>query len=119
MHIFLSTVFRFFKRRAELKNLNGDFSQRSVLKKYKIKFLDSLINDAAFGAIISYSIFCTINQNSMGLIITILPVYYALMHYKNSLFQNIYGEEPDSVVLKDIKIISSILIWLSLYIFLK
>ena len=71
------------------------------------------------GAIISYSIFCTINQNSIGLIITILPVYYALMHYKNSLFQNIYGEEPDSVVLKDIKIISSIFIWLSLYIFLK
>ena len=79
---FLALFLGFSKRRAELKNLNGDFSQRSVLKKYKIKFLDSLINDAAFGAIISYSIFCTINQNSMGLIITILPVYYALMHYK-------------------------------------
>ena len=28
-------------------------------KAYKIKFLDSLINDAAFGLIISYPLFCS------------------------------------------------------------
>ena len=95
------------------------FSQRSVLKHYEINFLDSLINDSAFGAIISYSLFCSINQENFGMIATIPVVYYALMHYKNLLFKNIYGEEPELVILKDKIIIMSIIIWLSIYLFFK
>ena len=96
MHIFSCYILGFSKRRAELKNSDKDFFQRPVLKYYKVEFLDSLINDAAFGAIISYSLFCSINQQNFGIIMTIPVVYYALMHYKNLLFQNIHGEEPES-----------------------
>ena len=116
---FLAIFLGFSKRRAELKNSNRNFSQRSVLKDYKINFLDSLINDAAFGAVISYSLFCSINQENFGMIITIPVVYFALMHYKSLLFQNIHGEEPELVILKDKTIIVSIIIWLTIYIYFK
>jgi len=116
---FLAIFLGFSKRRAELKNSDKDFFQRPVLKYYKVEFLDSLINDAAFGAIISYSLFCSINQQNFGIIMTIPVVYYALMHYKNLLFQNIHGEEPESVIIKDKIIIISVFVWLVLYILFK
>ena len=116
---FLALFLGFSKRKAELKNSDKDFFQRPVLKYYKVEFLDSLINDAAFGAIISYSLFCSINQQSFGIIVTIPVVYFALMHYKNLLFQNTHGEEPESIVIKDKIIIISIFVWLVLYILFK
>ena len=62
---FLALFLGFSKRRAELKNSNPNSFLRLVLRKYKIKFLDSLINDAAFGLIISYPLFCSISQNNL------------------------------------------------------
>lgn len=116
---FLAMFLGFSKRRAELIKSEENFPQRPVLKNYSVQFLDSLINDSAFGSIISYSIFCTINHNNYIIIITIPVVYYALMHYKNLIFQNIHGEEPESVVLKDRTILVSIIVWLILYFLFK
>tara|TARA_S200000501_G_C20827474_1_gene745621 strand:- start:321 stop:1163 length:843 start_codon:yes stop_codon:yes gene_type:complete len=116
---FLALFLGFAKRRAELKKSNGNYFTRAVLKKYKINFLDSLINDAAFGSIISYSLFCSVNQKNVGIMTTIPIVYFAIMHYKNLLFQNIHGEEPESVVLEDKILLASIFLWLFLYILFK
>lgn len=116
---FIALFLGFSKRRAELVISNGEYLTRSTLKMYNINFLDSLINDAAFGSIISYSLFCSINHKSIGILITIPIVYFAIMHYKNLLFQNIHGEEPESTLLKDKTLLTSIFIWLFSYIYFQ
>tara|TARA_B100000579_G_scaffold437478_1_gene466990 strand:- start:645 stop:1499 length:855 start_codon:yes stop_codon:yes gene_type:complete len=117
--LFLALFLGFSKRRAELKSFDNDFSQRPVLKYYNIDFLDSLINESALSAIIFYSLFCIISKNNLVLIATIPIVYFAMMYYKFLLFQNIHGEEPESIILKNKKIIISIILWLVSYLILN
>ena len=115
---FLALFLGFSKRRAELASVNQmvNFNQRPVLRKYNIKFLDTLINEASFGSIITYALFCIISKENSNLIITIPIVYFALMHYKNLVFQKQYGEEPESVILNDKVLLISIALWLFTFI---
>ena len=115
---FLALFLGFSKRRAELASVNQmvNFNQRPVLKKYNIKFLDTLINEASFGSIITYALFCIISKDNSNLIITIPIVYFALMHYKNLVFQKQHGEEPESVILNDKVLLISIVLWLFTFI---
>jgi 4-hydroxybenzoate polyprenyltransferase len=117
--MFMSLFLGFSKRRAELvsykKNDSDKFFQRPVLKYYQENFLNSLINETSFGAVITYALFCTTSGKNPTLIITIPIVYYAILYYKIKLFKNSHGEEPDSIIYNDIIIILSIFIWLTTY----
>ena len=116
---FLTLFLGFSKRKAELINVDKNFSSRETLKTYNISFLDSLINDAGLGAVISYSLFCIISKNNIFLISTVPIVYFALMHYKNLVFEGFCGEEPETIILKDKKIIFSFFLWLLSYVFIE
>ena len=116
---FLSLFLGFSKRRAELISIEKNFSSRETLKKYNVSFLDSLINESSFGAIISYSLFCIISKSNIFLIATIPIVYFAVTHYKNLVLQGFYGEEPETIVTKDKKIIISVFLWLFCYVFIE
>ncbi len=116
---FLTLFLGFSKRKAESINVDKNFSSRKTLKTYNISFLDSLINDAGLGAVISYSLFCIISKNNIFLISTVPIVYFALMHYKNLVFDGFYGEEPETIILKDKKIIFSFFLWLLSYVLIE
>lgn len=116
---FLSLFLGFSKRRAELIRIEDNFSSRETLKKYDVSFLDSLINESSFGAIISYSLFCIISKNNILLMTTIPIVYFAITHYKNLVLQGFYGEEPEKIVTKDRKIIISVFLWLVSYVLIE
>ena len=119
--MFLALFLGFSKRRAELgavSSSDNDFNQRPVLKKYNQNILDSLVNETSLGAIITYALFTTTSGKNPALITTLPIVFFAINHYKMSIFQNIYGEEPEIVFVSDKVIWISIILWLLLYTFI-
>jgi 4-hydroxybenzoate polyprenyltransferase len=113
---FLAVFLALGKRRAELVNLGEqDGKQRPSLRGYSLEQLDGLVNGAAIMAIISYALFTALSAPRPTLVITVPVVYYAISHYQRMLLRNAYGEEPDAVLVKDGRIIASIVIWLVLY----
>jgi 4-hydroxybenzoate polyprenyltransferase len=114
---FLALFLGFAKRRTELYELQGrENLQRPVLAQYTIPFLDSLLNNAAVMAVISYALFATTSNKNPTLVITVPIVLYAVMHYKYLIMVREGTEEPDRILLKDKRIIFSILLWLGSYI---
>jgi 4-hydroxybenzoate polyprenyltransferase len=114
---FLAMFLGFAKRRTELFELQGKENlQRPVLAQYTVPFLDSLLNNAAVMAVISYALFTTNSNKNPTLVITVPIVQYAVMHYKFLIMVKEGTEEPDRIVLRDPRIILSILLWLFSYI---
>ena len=118
--MFLALFLGFSKRKAELDSIkkDNDYQQRPVLKLYNKKFLDSLVNETALGALICYSLFVTVSSKNPSLVITIPIVYYALAYYRQSLYKHQLGEEPEMVLINDLTIITCIILWLLAYSFL-
>jgi 4-hydroxybenzoate polyprenyltransferase len=109
---FLATFLAFAKRRAELAS-SDESVQRPVLAKYSVQYLDSMVNSAAGMTIMCYAIF-TIFRNPM-LVLTVPFVFYGVMHYKRLVMVLRGGEEPDRVVLKDLRIQLTIILWLATF----
>ena len=95
-----------------IKKVQNDFKQRLVLFKYNEKSLTNLINETSFGSILSYSLFATVSGKNPSLIITVPIVYYAIIYYKQSLFNSEFGEEPDLILLTDKTILLCTISWL-------
>jgi 4-hydroxybenzoate polyprenyltransferase len=113
---FLAVFLAFGKRRAELANLgDGDKTQRPSLRGYTLEQLDGLVNGAGIMAIISYALFTALSAPRPTLVFTVPVVYYAIAHYQRMLLRNAYGEEPDAVLVKDGRILASVVVWLALY----
>jgi 4-hydroxybenzoate polyprenyltransferase len=113
---FLAMFLGFAKRRTELYELQGKENlQRPVLAQYTVPFLDSLLNNAAVMAVISYAMFTTTNKNPT-LVLTVPIVQYAVMHYKYLIMVKQGTEEPDRILLSDRRISISILLWLICYV---
>lgn len=119
---FLAAFLGFAKRRAELySHANGGESGRApsnprpVLRQYTIDYLDFLISSLATMAIMSYAMFATTSGKSPSLIVTLPIVYYAIMHYKHLVMVGQIGQEPDRILLKDLHILLSLVVWLALF----
>lgn len=89
--------------------------QRPVLSQYTLPFLDSLLNSTATMTVMCYALFTAISGKNPSLIITVPIVHYAIMHYKHLVMVREGGEEPDRILIKDLRLKLSILIWLLSY----
>jgi 4-hydroxybenzoate polyprenyltransferase len=115
---FLTLFLGFCKRRSELARLGAsaaDELQRPVLSKYTVQFLDYLVNSSAVMAIMCYALFTTSTTKNPTLVITVPLVFFAIMHYKRLVMLWEIGEEPERVVLYDVRLLASALIWLVCY----
>lgn len=113
---FLSVFLGFSKRRAELVSLiPEDEQQRPVLSKYTLQFLDYLVNSSAVMTVMCYALFTALPAKNPTLVITVPIVYFALMHYKRLVMIYQYGEEPERIVLKDLRLQICVLLWLTTY----
>jgi len=104
---FLALFLGFAKRRAELAELisiSGN-SQRPVLARYTLPYLDSLLNSFIHRQ-------CWKNPT---LIITVPMVYIAIMQYKLLVLSRKGGEEPERIILYDRQIQFWIILWLATY----
>jgi 4-hydroxybenzoate polyprenyltransferase len=129
---FLALFLGFAKRRAELDRLvegagpiprSGPASaddapfaaQRPVLADYTVQFLDYLVNSAAMMTVMCYALFTTTSGKSPTLVVTVPIVFYAVMHYKRLVMIDGLGEEPERLLLTDLPLQLSLLLWLVVY----
>jgi 4-hydroxybenzoate polyprenyltransferase len=114
---FLALFIAFGKRRAELATLatTEDQKQRPVLSQYTVPYLDAQVSSSAVMAVVCYALFTTTSGKNPTLVVTVPIVYYAIMHYKRLLVLLEKGEEPERIVLSDIRILASVLLWLASY----
>jgi 4-hydroxybenzoate polyprenyltransferase len=114
---FLAVFLGFAKRRAELAGLLPDEEklQRPVLSKYSVQFLDYLVNNSAVMVVVCYALFTATSNKNPTLVITVPIVFFAVMHYKRLVLLLRFGEEPEKIVLRDLRLQLSIIIWLITY----
>lgn len=131
------------KRRSELTLLSGaDMQQisttRKTLSHYSEKLLDVYLSIFATSAFVFYSLF-TFIENPKGrqfttdlisadilgtylqkkwLMITILPVVYGIMRYLQRIYEKHEGESPERVLFSDKALLTSVVIWVALVIFI-
>jgi 4-hydroxybenzoate polyprenyltransferase len=129
------------KRRSEL-TLISQYSEeqkasiRKTLSHYSERLLDVYASIFATSTFISYSLF-TFLENPTGfklslgillpdflpesfqrkwLMVTIIPVVYGLMRYLQDIYEKHEGESPEKVLLSDIPLLSTVIIWIVLVI---
>lgn len=129
------------KRRSEL-TLISQYSEeqkasiRKTLSHYSERLLDVYASIFATSTFISYSLF-TFLENPTGfklslgvllpdflpesfqrkwLMITIIPVVYGLMRYLQDIYEKHEGESPEKVLLSDIPLLSTVIVWILLVI---
>lgn len=131
------------KRRSELtlvsQNKEANIADtRKTLSHYSERLLDVYATVFATSTFISYSLF-TFLENPGGvkisldvlmpdflpnffqrkwLMITIIPVVYGLMRYLQDIYEKNEGESPEKVILSDIPLLASVIIWGFLVIFI-
>ena len=129
------------KRRSELTLLLGTkeiniAATRKSLSHYSERLLDVYASIFATSTFVSYSLF-TFLENPRGfklaigvflpdflpaffqrkwLMITIIPVVYGLMRYLQDIYEKNEGESPEKVLLSDIPLLTTVLIWIILVI---
>ncbi len=137
--IALSLFLAIGKRRSEL-TLLSKFSPaeikytRKTLSHYSERLLDVYASIFATSTFIFYSLF-TFLENPSGvrisldilmpeflpsffqrkwLMITIIPVVYGLMRYLQDIYEKHEGESPEKVLLHDVPLLSTVVIWILL-----
>jgi hypothetical protein len=73
------------------------------------------VNSSAVMAIMCYALFTTSTTKNPTLVITVPLVFFAIMHYKRLVMLWDIGEEPERVVLYDVRLLASAVIWLVCY----
>lgn len=129
------------KRRSELTLLLGNkeiniAATRKSLSHYSERLLDVYASIFATSTFVSYSLFTFLeNPRSFKLalgvflpdflpvffqrkwlMITIIPVVYGLMRYLQDIYEKNEGESPEKVLLSDIPLLATVLIWVVLVI---
>lgn len=114
---FLTVFLSFCKRRAELADVipESDLGQRPVLSKYSVQFLDYLVSSSAVMVVMCYALFSATGGKSPSMVLTVPIVYFAVMHYKRLVIFLKEGEEPERILLRDIRLQLSIILWLAVY----
>lgn len=124
------------KRRSELTLLSATkdtniAATRKTLSHYSDRLLDVYASIFATSTFISYALF-TFLENPVGfklnlsvlvpdnlsvfferkwLMITIIPVVYGLMRYIQDIYEKHEGESPERVLLSDVPLLTSVIIW--------
>jgi len=114
----LAVFLGYAKRRAELGSLAGEEpAQRRVLAHYSLSYLDGMLLVAMTMTLVSYAMFTVLSEDKSPTMILTLPiVFYAVMHYTRVVTVGSHGEEPERVLLKDRRILVSVVLWLILYV---
>lgn len=110
--LFITLFVGFAKRRSELATHAESDSQRPVLARYSLDYLDMLINASATMAVVMYALFTTSSGRDPSLAVTVLPVVFAVFRYQHILMIGAGAEEPDRVLLSDAGIRWAMVVWL-------
>jgi 4-hydroxybenzoate polyprenyltransferase len=113
--ILLSLFIGFAKRRHELVLLeNGAGAHRKILDDYSAPYLDELLAVVAAATIMAYSLYTFYAPNvpdNHAMMATIPFVLYGIFRYLYLVHQQNGGGAPEQVLLDDLPLLTSILLW--------
>lgn len=103
------------RRREELILLEDNANQhRKILEEYSPSFIDEMLTVVTAATIIAYSLYTFSAENlpaNKSMMLTIPFVIYGLLRYLYLIHQKNMGGSPEEIVLKDIPLLVSILLW--------
>jgi 4-hydroxybenzoate polyprenyltransferase len=132
--IMLATFLSIGKRRSELTLLSAQPASKMSFIPYRSVFLDGLVFMMGTATIITYSLF-TFNSPEVAeknlfssllpstlvspkfLMATIPVVLFGIFRYIYLIFEKTQGDSPEKVLLSDLPLFVSVLIWFSLILF--
>ncbi len=128
----LSLLLAFGKRRSERTLLSAKhvaLETRDTLKHYPDNLLDSMISMSATFAVVTYSLFAfqtqtTTTDDLAGILpstlntpkwmmLTIPVVIYGVARYLYVVYEKKEGESPERVLLSDVPLLNTLIIWIS------
>jgi 4-hydroxybenzoate polyprenyltransferase len=116
--LFISLFLGFAKRRTELVQVpDATFSERKVLERYRVGFIDQMLTIAAAGTVISYALY-TVAPRTLDvfktdkLIYTTLFVIYGIFRYLYLIHTTNSTDKPTDVVTSDLPILGTALLWI-------
>jgi len=123
--LFVSLFLGFAKRRGELLTMEGEgtSSERKVLQRYSITFIDQMLTIAAAGAVISYALY-TVAPRTIAvfgtehMIYTTIFVLYGIFRYLYLIHFSHSTENPTNAVTSDRTIILVVVLWVLTCVFL-
>lgn len=111
----LALYIGFGKRRAELSLMSEEANQhRKVFNGYTIEFLDQLITIVSGTTIVAYSLYTFSAPNlpeNHSMMLTIPFVIYGIFRYLYLIKVKKEGGAPEELVLRDIPLLSSLILW--------
>lgn len=115
----LSLFLALAKRRAEFETLRGPESRqgRPALAGYSREFLDRAVAIAATLTLVSYALYSVLVQRSTGFALTYLPVLYGTLRYLLLASRRAGTEAPETVLVTDLPILFSVLLWIAMCVF--
>lgn len=116
--MFISLFLGFAKRRTELVQVadTATFTERRVLQRYRVGFLDQMLTIAAAGTIISYALY-TVAPRTLEvfgtdkLIYTTVFVIYGVFRYLFLIHTTTATDKPADVVTSDPSILVTTVLW--------
>lgn len=112
----LALFLGFGKRRHELLILQeGARDHRAVLEDYSPELLDVLLSTVAAATVIAYSLytfFSATAEHNNYLMLTVPFVLYGLFRYVFLMYSRNMGGSPEEILLTDVPLIVTILLWL-------
>lgn len=117
--LFLALFLAICKRRNELVTLGDEAANhRQVLGEYSVDFLNVLLTVATTGTIFSYALWTTQGQfagpqmqGQFGMVFTIPFVLYGIFRYVWLVYRRDEGGAPEVLLLTDIPLLISVLLW--------
>jgi len=107
----LSLFLALGKRRAELVLAGEDSPGWSVLSEYSLPLVDQLVTIVASATVISYSVYTFTARDSKAMMATIPFVLFGVFRYLLLIHRRGFGEEPESVLLGDVHIQATVVVW--------
>jgi 4-hydroxybenzoate polyprenyltransferase len=108
----LALFLAFGKRRAELGGAGEEPGLgRAVLRRYSRRWLGRLVWATAGGSCIAYAAYAVTGSDSAEMILTVPFVVFGLGRYLYLARRSDLGEEPDRVLLTDLPVLVTVVLW--------
>ena len=104
----------FAKRRAELHAIvsSGGTAHRPALAAYSVPYLDFLVSASSTTTVVTYALFTTTAGRDPTLLLTVLPVVFAVFHYQRNLMLGSGSDAPEWLLLRDRVLWACAAVWL-------
>lgn len=98
------------KRKAELREVGEEEETRSVLQEYSLSWLRRMEGVVTASALMAYALWTLEGADTQWMLLTLPLVAYTIFRYQY-LSENGRGESPEKVLVGDLPILTSTLLW--------